>query len=59
MSDSVNPEIRIPKAKLDGVSMETLAVRAGQIRSHELEHSEAIFPTSSFVFNNRLEPITV
>jgi O-succinylhomoserine sulfhydrylase len=55
MSDIVNPEIRIPKAKLDGVAMETLAVRAGQIRSAELEHSEAIFPTSSFVFNTAKE----
>ncbi|MFT6031044.1 MAG: O-succinylhomoserine sulfhydrylase, partial [Oleiphilaceae bacterium] len=55
MSDSVNPQIRIPKAKLDGVAIETLAVRAGQIRSAELEHSEAIFPTSSFVFNNAKE----
>lgn len=45
----------IPKADLDGVSIETLAVRAGQIRSPELEHSEAIFPTSSFVFNTAKE----
>ncbi len=28
----------------------TRAVRAGQVRSDEGEHSEAIFPTSSFVF---------
>ena len=35
--------------------METLAIRAGQIRSPELEHSEAIFPTSSFVFNSAEE----
>ncbi len=55
MPDSVNPDIRIPRAKLDGVSVETLAVRAGQIRSPELEHSEAIFPTSSFVFNTAKE----
>ncbi|WP_033407242.1 O-succinylhomoserine sulfhydrylase [Thiolinea disciformis] len=34
---------------------ETLAVRAGQLRSAENEHSEAIFPTSSFVFNSAAE----
>src|SRR5262245_40026171 len=30
----------------------TLAVRAGQHRTEEGEHSEAIFPTSSFVFKS-------
>jgi len=30
--------------------VDTLAVRAGQIRTGELEHSDAIFPTSSFVY---------
>jgi O-succinylhomoserine sulfhydrylase len=30
----------------------TRAVRSGQVRTHEGEHSEAIFPTSSFVFNS-------
>jgi len=30
----------------------TIAVRAGQTRTHEGEHSEAIFCTSSFVFEN-------
>ncbi|MEZ5582987.1 MAG: O-succinylhomoserine sulfhydrylase [Candidatus Competibacteraceae bacterium] len=30
----------------------SLAIRAGQVRTHEGEHSEAIFPTSSFVFKN-------
>lgn len=33
----------------------TAAVRAGQHRTHEGEHSEAIFSTSSFVFNNAAE----
>ncbi len=33
----------------------TNAVRAGQARTHEGEHSEAIFPTSSFVFSNAAE----
>lgn len=31
---------------------DTLAVRAGQSRTHEGEHSEAIFPTSSYVFDS-------
>jgi O-succinylhomoserine sulfhydrylase len=31
---------------------ETLAVRAGQVRTSESEQSEPIFPTSSFVFAN-------
>jgi O-succinylhomoserine sulfhydrylase len=33
----------------------TLAIRAGQIRTQEGEHAEAIFPTSSFVFANAAE----
>ncbi|MGE6529210.1 O-succinylhomoserine sulfhydrylase [Pseudomonas sp. NPDC077382] len=37
---------------LSGVSMETLAVRAGQRRSPEGEHGEALFLTSSYVFRN-------
>ena len=35
--------------------LETRAVRAGQHRSAEGEHSEAIFPTSSYVFANAAE----
>ncbi len=31
---------------------ETLAVRAGQLRTAECEHSEPIFPTSSYVFES-------
>jgi O-succinylhomoserine sulfhydrylase len=42
----------IPEADLDGVSVDTLAVRAGQNRTGELEHSEAIFATSSFVYGS-------
>lgn len=34
---------------------ETLAVRAGQVRSQFNEHSEAMFLTSSYVFNNAAE----
>jgi O-succinylhomoserine sulfhydrylase len=37
---------------LAGAHPETLAVRAGQIRSAEGEHSEAIFTTSSYVFDS-------
>ncbi|VAW64515.1 O-acetylhomoserine sulfhydrylase / O-succinylhomoserine sulfhydrylase [hydrothermal vent metagenome] len=33
----------------------TLGVRAGQERTHEQEHSEPIFPTSSFVFSSAAE----
>lgn len=33
----------------------TQAVRAGQTRTHEQEHSEPIFPTSSFVFASAAE----
>ena len=31
---------------------ETLAIRSGHQRTNEMEHSEAIFPTSSFIFKN-------
>ena len=55
MAKSKRPEGLVPEPQLDGLSVETLAVRAGQIRSPELEHSEAIFPTSSFVFNSAQE----
>jgi O-succinylhomoserine sulfhydrylase len=39
----------------NGWAFETLAVRAGHVRTHEGEHSEAIFPTSSFVFGSAAE----
>ncbi len=42
----------IPEADLEGVSVDTLAVRAGQHRTAQLEHSDAIFPTSSFVYGS-------
>jgi len=35
--------------------LETLAVRAGQVRTHEGEHSDPIFLTSSYVFKNAEE----
>ncbi len=34
---------------------ETLAIRVGHERTNENEHSEALFPTSSFVFKNAAE----
>ena len=36
----------------DNGSFDTLAIRAGQVRSHEGEHNDAIFMTSSFVFDD-------
>jgi O-succinylhomoserine sulfhydrylase len=39
----------------DEFDFETRAVRAGQQRSGEGEHSEAIFPTSSYVFGSAAE----
>lgn len=38
--------------KTPDYSVESLAIRAGQQRTAEGEHSDAIFPTSSFVFDN-------
>ena len=40
---------------LEGAHMDTLAVRAGQLRTAEGEHSEAIFTTSSYVFDSAAE----
>lgn len=40
---------------LAGAQLDTLAVRAGQRRTPEGEHSEAIFTTSSYVFANAAE----
>ncbi len=37
------------------LGFDTLAVRAGHVRSNEMEHAEAIFPTSSFVFKSAAE----
>jgi O-succinylhomoserine sulfhydrylase len=39
----------------DDFEFDTLAVRAGQVRTAEGEQSEPIFPTSSFVFNSAAE----
>ncbi|MFG6158279.1 O-succinylhomoserine sulfhydrylase [Halomonas sp. 1390] len=35
--------------------LETLAIRAGHQRTHEQEHGEPIFPTSSFVYGSAAE----
>lgn len=40
---------------LEGAGLDTLAVRAGQSRTHEEEHSEALFLTSSYVFGSAAE----
>lgn len=49
MSDNREEKLQVI---LRNAHVETQAVRAGQKRSQENEHSEAIFPTSSFVFEN-------
>lgn len=46
-------------AQLDGAEIETLAVRAGQQRSHEHEHGEAMFMTSSYVFGSAQEAAAI
>ena len=40
---------------LFNAAIDTLAVRAGQVRSHENEHSETLFLTSSYVFGSAQE----
>ena len=42
-------------SEIDDRAFETRAVRAGQQRTHEGEHAEAIFLTSSYVFANAAE----
>ena len=49
----------IPESDLEGMSVDTLAVRAGQIRTGQLEHSDAIFPTSSFVYGSAAQALPV
>jgi O-succinylhomoserine sulfhydrylase len=46
-------------SELDGASFETLAVRAGQVRSAEHEHCEAMFLTSSYVFGSAQEAAAI
>ncbi len=52
MTLSREEHLAIPESDLEGVSVDTLAVRAGQVRTGQLEHSDAIFPTSSFVYGS-------
>jgi O-succinylhomoserine sulfhydrylase len=52
MTSCRDQNIQIPESDLDGMSVDTLAVRAGQIRTDQLEHSSPIFPTSSFVYGS-------
>jgi len=40
---------------LTGAHLDTLAIRAGIARTHEGEHAEPIFPTSSYVFDSAAE----
>jgi len=42
----------VPESDLEGVGEDTLAIRAGHHRTLELEHSEPIFATSSFVYGS-------
>ncbi len=54
MSDeqSEKPGNKHSNDPLTGAGIDTLAVRTGASRSHEYEHSEALYLTSSFVFDN-------
>ncbi|MGY8869120.1 MAG: PLP-dependent transferase, partial [Pseudomonadales bacterium] len=47
-------EERIQFTQTDA-GLSTLAIRAGQTRTSEGEHSDAIFPTSSFVYSSARE----
>ena len=47
MQDEMRPD--------NGWALETLAIRAGHKRTHEQEHAEPIFPTSSFVYASAAE----
>ena len=50
-----NFEEHLTEDPLFGAALDTLAIRAGQSRSHEGEHSEALFLTSSYVFASAQE----
>lgn len=55
LHDMDNFEEHLTEDPLFGAALDTLAIRAGQSRSHEGEHSEALFLTSSYVFANAQE----
>ena len=40
------------RASLDDARIDTLAIRAGQMRTAEGENAEPIYPTSSYVFDS-------
>lgn len=42
-------------SKDDQLALESLAIRTGHTRTHEMEHSEPMFLTSSFVFGSAAE----
>lgn len=50
LTDSTHPDVLIDKAQSCG--FETIAIRTGHRRTHEREHGEPIFTTSSFVFDS-------
>ncbi len=52
---SYERESRIQFDASEGYDIDTLSVRAGQSRTAEGEHSDAIFATSSFVFSSARE----
>jgi len=47
-----NRRMKMTDDIFEDAEFETLAVRAGQVRTNEGEQSEPIFPTSSYVFKN-------
>ncbi len=49
MDEELEQQSGLP-SDIEGI--DTLAIRAGQVRTPEGEHSEAIFPTSSYVFES-------
>jgi O-succinylhomoserine sulfhydrylase len=53
MSDNENPSKEsLRREALNSARLDTVAIRAGHVRSAEGEHSEAMFLTSSYVFDN-------
>lgn len=54
MSDFFERNFRY-QSDLQNADFDTLAVRAGQVRTAENEHGEALFLTSSYVFNSAAE----
>ncbi|WP_087718979.1 O-succinylhomoserine sulfhydrylase [Salinicola salarius] len=56
--DAPTPGLETPGLETPGLEtlgLETLAIRAGHERTHEQEHGEPIFPTSSFVYGSAAE----